>query len=290
MAPNVLVVGDALIDVRVAPSEPIRTGADVPADIRLGPGGQGANLAVRLARRGVSVRLVCALAADAAGALVRRALAPEGVELAPVDVGATGSVVVLVEPDAERTMLSRRAAFAAALAPELLTAGDPDWTVVSGYLLLESAAGDFARAIAARSRRRMLVGCAVPDGLLEPWAAAATALDPDLLVLNADEWERAGLAPRNGLVVTNAAGAVAHFGRREITATRPEGPPAVDTTGAGDAFAAALLASLVSTRWPPEAPFLTRALTAAAQAAGEVTRVMGAQARVPGEDSATLSA
>jgi sugar/nucleoside kinase (ribokinase family) len=291
VAPLVLVVGDALLDIRVAPSEPMRIGADVPADIQLGPGGQGANLAVRLARRGVSVRLVCALADDAAGALVRRALVADGVELAPLDVDATGSVVVLVDPDGERTMLSRRAAFASALGPELLAARDPDWTVVSGYLLLESGAGDLAGAIAARSRRRMLVGCAVPDALLEEWAAAATTLDPDILVLNADEWDRVGMAPRDGLVVTDAAGAVAHFGGRDITATRPDGPPALDTTGAGDAFAAALLAPLVTvTTWPPGAASLARALAAAAQAAGEVTRVIGAQPQVPGEDSATLSA
>ena len=52
------VVGDCLLDVTVASSGPIVRGGDEPARIELGPGGQAANVAVRLARGGASVRLI----------------------------------------------------------------------------------------------------------------------------------------------------------------------------------------------------------------------------------------
>ena len=51
---RVVVIGDATLDVTVAPAEPMRHGGDVAAAIRLAPGGQGANVAVRLARRAVT--------------------------------------------------------------------------------------------------------------------------------------------------------------------------------------------------------------------------------------------
>jgi sugar/nucleoside kinase (ribokinase family) len=290
MRDAISVIGDALLDIRVAPSEPIRVGADVPADIELGPGGQGANLAVRLARRGRRARLVCALADDAAGDQVRRALEADGVDLVPLAAAATGSVVVLVDRAGERTMLSHRVPFASILAADPSPLPEAAWTVVSGYLLLEPAAMRIARAIAVRPGHRMLVGCAVPDAALGSWLAAATALSPDIRVLNDDEVTRLGRGrDEEGVVVTSATGAVARFGGRDVEVRSSAGPPAVDTTGAGDAFAAALLASLDEVGgWPPGPGAVEGALANAVEAAAGVTRVLGAQARVPGERGGTL--
>ena len=63
------VLGDCTLDIAIVPEARRRHGGDVPAEIRLGPGGQAANLAVRLARMGErsSVRLVAAMADDLAG-------------------------------------------------------------------------------------------------------------------------------------------------------------------------------------------------------------------------------
>ena len=62
MASSFAVVGDALLDVRVTTLGPTRHGSDVPAEVHLRPGGQGSNLAVRLARRGLEVSLACGIA------------------------------------------------------------------------------------------------------------------------------------------------------------------------------------------------------------------------------------
>ena len=120
MATAITVIGDALLDVHVVPAEPPRPGGDVPAEIRLEPGGQGANVSVRLARRGLPVRLVCALGPDAAGSLLRERLAADGVEVVDLVASATGAVVVLLDAARERTMFSQRVPLAMGLRPELL--------------------------------------------------------------------------------------------------------------------------------------------------------------------------
>ncbi|HET8777893.1 MAG TPA: carbohydrate kinase family protein [Candidatus Limnocylindria bacterium] len=287
MAPEVLVLGDALLDVHVTPAQPMRPGADVPAAIRLEPGGQGANLAVRLARRGVSVRLRCVLGDDPAGELVRSALARDGVALDALDVAATGSVVVLLDDDGQRTMLSQRVPLLGAPLP----AADAAWLVVSGYALTEPNANDLASQ--RLPDRRAVVGCALDEGQLDAWRSTVMTLAPGLLVLNADEADAlahgaadtaVALAQAFGAiaVVTQADGARAAMADVTVRASH-EPAPSVDTTGAGDAFAAALIARLVDMTWPPGPDALEAALAVAASTARAVTQVVGAQARVDGE-------
>jgi ribokinase len=285
MAASVVVVGDALLDVLAVPAEPMRAGADVPAAVRVAPGGQGANLAVRLARRGVAVELVCAIGDDAAGRLLREALAAEGVRVHDLRADATGAVIVLVDAAGERTMLSRRVPLATRLgnAPSV----GADWLAVSGYLLLESGAGRVASALRGWAPRRMLVGCAVPDASLDAWQQAAEALAPDVVILNRDEAGRVPSLERHRLVVTETGGATAVIGDVRATAAAPAGPAATDTTGAGDAFAGAFLAELLDA-WPPDESALRRALEAGASSGAAATRVAGAQGRIPGEGSAMV--
>lgn len=292
---RVTVVGDALLDVRVTPSRPMRPGADVPASVDVGPGGQGANVAVRLARRGVATRLVCRLGPDGAGELMRGTLASDGVELQDLGAQRTGAVIVLVDGAGDRTMLSQRV--------PLLTSGPPpmdtleaDWLVVSGYVLLERSAGISA---SGSSPRRAIAGCALGGGDAEAWMDAARSLQPHLVVVNGDEaralvgesTDGATLARRLAerlaavAVVTEASGATGWIGDTLVTATAADAP-AVDTTGAGDAFLAAMVAGLSAAAWPPSRDALAAAMDTAAELAAAVTRVAGAQGRVPGEGEA----
>jgi ribokinase len=278
VAPTVSVIGDALLDVHVAPSTPPRPGEDVPAAVRLSPGGQGANLAVRLARRGAQVTLTCALADDVAGRVVRAALEADGVTLHVIGADATGVVVVLVDDRGDRTMMSQRVPFAAAA--ERATS---DWLLVSGYVMLEPAGEALARSLAGTPGRRVLVGCAVPDDLAAGWRSAASALAPDLVVMNAREIDRLGNEGTHGTAVTDAGGATATIGMASADVRVPAGSEAVDTTGAGDAFAAALVSGLLDAEWPPGQAVLERAIREAVELASAVARAPGAQARVETE-------
>jgi ribokinase len=292
MTNSMTVAGDAMLDVHVVPAQPLRPGGDVPAEIRLEAGGQGANVSVRLARRGLPVRLVCALGADTAGNLIRERLAADGVEVVDLGALATGTVVVLLDATRERTMLSQRVPFAMGLRPELLA--EADWLVVSGYLLLERDAGFSASGDAPR---RVLLGCSLDSTTVANWLDAALALRPHLAILNADEARAVcgGDASPEGLahgvaerlaaiaVVTHPGGAAASLGHVSVEVAATSLGPAVDATGAGDAFSAGLIAALAEADWPPDRQRLERAMAAAADLASAVLRVRGAQARVPAE-------
>lgn len=282
---EVVVIGDALLDVVAQPSGTARHGTDVPATIRIGAGGQGANLAVRLARGGVDVDLVCALGPDPAGALVRDALAAAGVRVSAVATEATGTVVILLDAAGERSMLSQRAPFASdVLAALPTTASAPAWLIVSGYLLLEAGAERLAAALATHSARRALVGCTVPEPAAAAWALAAQALRPDLIILNRDELAAIGVAAAgSNIVVTEADGATASIAGVSAAVQSENVPRPTDTTGAGDAFAATLVASLLRAPWPPAQSILLSALTDASSVAWRVARVPGAQGPVHGE-------
>jgi ribokinase len=284
LAPEVVVIGDALLDVTVRPRAPIRPGADAPAEVLIGCGGQGANLSVRLARQGARVELVCGLGDDPAASLVTDALRSEGVTITAVPVAATGSVVILVDAAAERTMLSQRRPFAAAIPAGSVTPSS--WAVLSGYLFLEPD----GFALAERAARRVVVGCAVPDAAVRTWRAAVTAVRPDLLILNREE--AAVLGPledlSGGVVVTAPDEVVASIDGVTARHRLPDGPAALDTTGAGDAFAAVLVARLRRESWPPSIDVLAPSLAHAAHLATQVTQLPGAQAPVDAESEGAL--
>ena len=285
-AADFLVIGDAVLDVAVAPEDESRPGGDVPAAVGAAPGGQGANIAVRLARRGVPVRLACAIGEDVAGRIVRHALSAEGVLLEAAGTGGSGVVVILVAADGERTMFSRRI-------PLLPLSFDTTaaWTIVSGYVLLE----DGELRLNDRGGRIAVVGCSLPDGAASDWWLRAASLRPDLVIMNADEARAVGddaaklaLHAAAIVVVTGPDGVNAAYPNPELAVRRVgiDRVAAADTTGAGDAFAAALVAELREPPWPPSPATLDRALAAAAGFAVEVTQVPGAQTRVPGESNA----
>ena len=287
----ITVIGDALMDVHVVPAHPPRPGGDVPAEIRLEPGGQGANVAVRLARQGLRVRLACAIGPDAAGALLRDRLA-EGVELVELAAAATGAVVVLLDDRRERTMLSQRVP----LGPGIATLSPPGdgWLVVSGYVLLEPDAG---MSGVGESPRRVLLGCSLDRSDATRWFERARSLAPHLVVLNAGEARVIAGEDRTPaelalqvagrltaiVVVTHPAGAAAALDGQSLEVGARSPGPIVDTTGAGDAFAAGLIAGLVDEPWPPSRDRLDRAMASAVSLAGAVARVPGAQTRVAEE-------
>lgn len=289
------VVGDALLDVGVHHATALQAGGDVPADVRIGPGGQGANVAVRLARLGAEVTVVTAVGGDRAGEMVRTALEENGVALEAFRAATTGSVVVLTDGSGERTMLSQRVPFADDVAPPT----GRDWIVVSGYPLLEAGGARLAARIADLDARRVLLGCAVPADLHEAWLEAAHLLRPHLAILNRAEAARLARTPatdlaplasvaaaalRSNVVVTTASAAVAAIDEGAPLVVRGiAGAVPVDTTGAGDACAARLLAELADGPWPPQRAACEAALAAAMSHAAAVTRVLGAQGLVAGE-------
>ena len=137
---RVTVIGDSTLDVTVRPAAAPRAGGDTSARISLSPGGQGANVAVRLARAGMEVRLATAVAEDEVGRLLSAALEADGVALVRLATARSGLVVSLLDTMGERTMLSDRVS----LDPSQMAAAaaGAEWVHCSGYALADDAAGD----------------------------------------------------------------------------------------------------------------------------------------------------
>jgi sugar/nucleoside kinase (ribokinase family) len=238
-------LGDLTLDVVVRLEGAIAFGADTHARIRLGPGGQAANVAAWAAALGARARFVGKTGSDDAGELARSRLAAHGVELAGPVVGRNGTVCSLVSPEGERSMMSDRGA-AAELRPDELDASwlaGCDHLFVSGYALAREPARSAARRAVELARES---GAAVSVDLAswseiagagpETFRSIVTALAPDVAFANEDE-DRVVGGPIAGISWILKRGARGCSFDGDERAALPVGE-VIDSTGAGDALAA----------------------------------------------------
>ncbi len=259
----VVVVGDVGVDVLTRPHGPVPDGGESTADVRLTPGGAGANTAVWLAAAGASVTLLSRVGDDVAGDAARRALEDAGVgcRLTVDPVRPTCTVVVLVDARGGRTMLSDRGAVAA-LAPQDVRLPEGEGHLhVSGYVLLSPGSRAAGLAALAEARERGWTTSVDPQSAEQVRAVGVDTFlgwvdGVDLLLPNEIELDALGEAvlDRVGAVAaTYGAGGARWLARGAV----PEhvAAPAVtctDSTGCGDAFDAGLLVAWVAGRTPRE--------------------------------------
>ena len=260
---RVVVLGDVMVDVVTRLSGPVAPGSDSPARIAFEGGGQGANTAAWLALAGAPVALVARVGDDAAGRGAVAELEALGVDtrVAVDDARPTGTCVVLVAADGERTMFPDAGANDG-LAPgdlrdDLLVAGDH--LHVAGYALLRE--GSRAAALSAIERARsagMTVSvdpssAALLSGGVERLGTGVSLLLPNALeattLTGLDDPEAAARALSESFpevaVTLGAGGVLWADGGNLVRVGASRGVGVVDTTGAGDAFAAGLLAARV---------------------------------------------
>ncbi|TDE09258.1 carbohydrate kinase family protein [Jiangella asiatica] len=270
----IVTVGDVATDVLAVLAADLAPGSDTPATVRVAGGGQGANTAAWLAAAGAAVTFVGAVGDDGPGrdrvAELRAAGVRVQVSVSP-DAG-TGSVVVLVR-DGERTMISDRGAndrLDPRVAATAVAAAADDGARhlhLSGYTLFDDGSRPAGLA-ALRQARDSGLTTSVDAASAAPLRAAGpdflTWVDGvDLLFANADEADvLADSAGTPAAMATAAGGAVVvklgadgavwadGDGVRRVRA-RPAA--VVDSTGAGDAFAAGLLTAWVAGADVPEA-------------------------------------
>jgi ribokinase len=250
---RVVTLGDLLLDVVVRLEAPPASDDDVPASIALVPGGQAANVAAWVCWLGGEARLVARRAGDATGRLIAAEIERLGVELAGpvIEGGTTGAVVALVAPDGTRTLASDRGA-AGGLGPDDV---DEDMLAgagvlhVAGYTLLREAGALAAVRLAEAARRygaRVTVDLSTAHGIArlgrDEMRRRVLALAPDVVFANEAEAAAFG-APLGGewVVKRGALGCTVEQGGTVVAHAAVEVEGVVDTTGAGDAFAAGYL-------------------------------------------------
>lgn len=279
---HIVVLGDVMFDVVVRLSVPLVSGSDAPAVIRFHGGGSAANTAAWLAEAGAEPVLVGRVGDDERGRAARDELRAAGVDavLAADPALPTGTCVVFVGPDGERTMAPDAGAndglSDADLPDDLLVAGGH--LHVAGYALLRPGSRPAARAAISRALEHGMTVSVDPSsaallspefldhaegaGLLLPNAAEAQMLS------GGRDPERAARALatrfREVVVTLGAEGALWTDGHESVRADAVPVEAAVDSTGAGDAFAAGLLAARLDGAAPAEA--LAAGASLAAQA------------------------
>ena len=259
-------LGDLMVDVVARLFGPLAEGSDSPGVISYVGGGSAANTAAWLTRVGETTTFIGAIGDDPAGQSQVESLHRLGVDVRfRVDhTRPTGTCLVLVAPSGERTMVPDPGANVALLEHDVpadeFRAGDH--LHVSGYALLRDSRDAALHAMAQASETGMTISVGAASSaplellgaadflLMVPEGALLFANDKEAEVLARETGEAADLAARlaesgREAVVTAGSGQAA-WSNGEATsalAAEPLDRPELDTTGAGDAFAAGFLAA-----------------------------------------------
>lgn len=244
---RITVVGSIGEDTVVRLDEPLRVGGHLEGrglSVRLGGG--GANTAVPLALAGHAVALVAAVGKDAIGERLLAEIEAAGVDAFPVrvmDGAATTRSVIMIDGTGERTIVNVHRT-AESEPPARLLDGTAEWLYVRSRALnlapLLTRKAETSRVVAhippcADGARpaHILVGSQsdLAAGVLADPLAAGGRIAGDLL-----EW----------VVITRGAEGAVAFARDRRIERPARKVQALDTTGAGDSFAAGLIHGLAS--------------------------------------------
>jgi sugar/nucleoside kinase (ribokinase family) len=294
------VIGDLVEDVVVWLPTALSYGTDTPSKIVRTRGGSASNVAVFAAAINANntaryrSRLIAQVGNDSLGDRLVATLESSKVEPCVVRSGRTGSIVVIVSKDGERTMLTDRAA-----ATQLESAPENWYNDVSilhvpAYSLFSEPLSTAARrCIAIAHEKKIMVSVdASSASLIKAFGIARfrqllAELNPKVFFCNTDEAEVLNIKaqPLELEVVVIKAGAepttLIFKAQTSTIAVAPVGE-ITDSTGAGDAFAAGFLNKFeqtyiyVSPARQPDEPTLRDCVLAGHQLAARVLRSPGA--------------
>lgn len=258
---RIAVVGSVNLDIVASAAKLPAPGETVTgAHLRRYPGGKGANQALAARRLGAEVRLYAHVGADAAADEALALLRAEGVDLSACVISATeptGVALIAVAPDGENQIVVAPGANAA-FTPDRFEPEAVDAVICQLEIPVETVEK------AARASAFFCLNAAPARAL--PAALIARA---SLLIVNETEAAFYGevLKSCGGLVAITegAKGARLYHAGDEVANARPPKVKAVDSTGAGDAFVAALTLALVEGQ--EQGPALAFASAAGAVAA-----------------------
>ncbi len=263
--PHVTVVGDVGLDIVAKLAGDVVFGQDTRAAVTVAPGGAGGNTAAWLARHDLDVSLIARVGSDEAGRTAQTELTAAGIDcrFAIDPVLRTCCVVVLVASDGDRTMLADRGANAAFCVDDvsLPPVRGRGHLHLSGYVLLDEGSRPAALAALRLAKQAGWTTSVDPQASTHVVSVGADNFlawveGTDLLLPNDSELAALGgldnaLASVGTVVVTHGRhGASWYSESQRINVPAPESCE-TDSTGAGDAFNAGLLAS-----WLAGAPAL----------------------------------
>lgn len=223
-------------------------------------GGCAINMASTFNNLGGQAHIVSHIGTDDTGKHMRSYLERNGFSMRCIGEqdGETGYCLILLEPDGERTFLTKRGVESTFSEALIQKANDIRHALITGYYLLSDEAGSIVSYLERIAENDGLIlfdpGPLVGDidaGLLR----RAVALSDIVAVNEAELPFVCGLTGENHIVVVKRGiegGSVSHAGRTfHYNAAHVEN--VIDTTGAGDSFAAGFLYGCASGKTLPEA-------------------------------------
>jgi sugar/nucleoside kinase (ribokinase family) len=297
MTINVLCIGDVMLDViariNVSPQK-INYGSDTASHISTSSGGAAGNVAAWLTRTDARSTIVSHVGDDPAGAAIVAEFDALGVSHGDLVIpGETsGVVVVLVDSSGERTMFPDKGANSRLTLTDLPDLGAFQAVYISGYALLNPLARDGVLAMIAKIKADGIpiyfdpasVGAMkdVTDKELHTWFSMMDVIllneEESIYLTGSVEIERAldYLLDFSQVVVIKrgSAGAIAKSRGFDSISLPAVASTVIDTTGAGDSFAAGFIASFSKNR------DLTAALQAGGELAAGCVAIVGGRPRV----------
>ncbi|MDC2953608.1 ribokinase [Streptomyces gilvifuscus] len=253
---DLLVVGSANADLVIGVERRPAAGETVlGSDLAVHPGGKGANQAVAAARLGARTALLARVGDDANGRLLLDSQRAAGVDTVGVLVGGapTGVALITVDPSGDNSIVVSPGANGRLTPADVRAAAGlfPCSRVVSAQLEIPlETVVEVVRSMAEGSRfvlnpspprplpAEVLAAC---DPLIVNEHEAKVVLGEACVSERPEDWARLLLAkgPRSVVITLGARGALVASaeGVERVPSTKVD---AVDTTGAGDAFTAAL--------------------------------------------------
>lgn len=250
---HIVVIGSVARDEIVNLASQLRVGAHLNgrlAGVRLGGG--GANTAVALAAAGHHVTLLAAVGQDAIGDALLSELEQDGVDTAQVvrlDCASTHSLI-LVDPQGERTIVNVARCEEKAPPTRLLA-------LTADAIYVRSRRSDLAPLLARKAEEGLIVAHVPPlDAGSRPahiLVTSASDIEPEVAAAPLALARMVAGDRLRWIVVTAGAAGARATSHHEVLDAPAQPVPVVDTTGAGDAFAAGLLHALASGTPMPQA-------------------------------------
>jgi sugar/nucleoside kinase (ribokinase family) len=257
-------IGDLVEDVVVRLAGPINVASDTPAAISRRRGGSAANVAVAAAGLGRRSRFLGQVGTDAIGTALLTEMADGGVDVTLVHrAGSTGTIVAVVDPTGERSMLTDRRSCVDLSDPDPAWLDDVDVLHVPLYSLATGSVASTASTMIRWAHERNIdvsIDASSSAVLREMGTARVrrllAGLEPDVLLANRDEALVLDIRGAVGGCTTVVKAGAEPATVYSATAPAVEVPGVVvadvrDTTGAGDAFAAGFLTHEAGWRHDP---------------------------------------